>query len=79
MVWLRKGRRLSNSIRKLVLAFKPNRTEADDVAKRNKQKAKASRSGKSPYASKNKAPFQYSPAYYAWKQSVTGRNQRHSG
>lgn len=77
MTWFRRLRRESAGFKKFILQFKPNKTEADDVAKRNKQKAKASRSGKSPYAKHNKAPFQYSPAYYTWKASVTGRSQRH--
>jgi hypothetical protein len=78
MAWLRRLRQQSAGMRKFLLQFKPNKDD-NDVAKRNKQKAKASRSGKSPYASKNKSPYQYSPAYYAWKQSVTGRNQRWNG
>lgn len=79
MTWFRKLRRESAGFKKFFLQFKPNKTEADDVAKRNKQKAKASRSGKSPYAKHNKSPYQYSANYYAWRQSVTGRSSRFGG
>lgn len=42
------------------------------MAKRNKMKAKQSRSGKSPYAKYEKTPYKYSADYYNWKRSVMG-------
>lgn len=79
MAWFRKLRQQSAGMRKFLLQFKPNVEQQDNpMAKRNKQKAKASRSGKSSYARHNKSPYQYSQAYYTWKASVTGRApQRH--
>lgn len=38
--------------------------------KRNKAQARKTRSGKSPYAKYGKRPYQYSPAYYAWKREA---------
>lgn len=74
MVWLRKLRKQSSGMRKFFLQFKPNKTEdSDDMAKRNKQKARESRSGTSPYVKYQKTPYRYSSDYYAWKTKVTGK------
>ena len=80
MVWLRRARRASAGVRKFFLQFTPNQTEADcKMAKRNKAKAKASRSGVSPYVKHQKTPYKYSTEYYAWRQKVTGKTQRYVG
>lgn len=47
------------------------------MAKRNKQKAKQMRSGKSPYARHHKAECYYSADYYAWFQENHASGQRH--
>lgn len=81
MVWLRRTRNASAGMRKFFLQFKPNReVEVDcNMAKRNKKSAKASRSGKSPYQKYEKTPYRYSPGYYVWRASVTGKASRHVG
>lgn len=40
------------------------------MAKRNKTTNRQKKSGRSPYAKYNKAPYKYSPAYYSWLGSV---------
>ncbi len=45
--------------------------------KRNKAKAKASRSGRSPYSRYHKAPVVYSASYYAWYQENHASGKRH--
>ncbi len=44
--------------------------------KRNRQTAKLSRTGVSPYQRHKKMPYHYSTAYYSWKSKVTGKARR---
>ena len=46
------------------------------MAKRNKSKARAMRSGKSPYSRYQKAECVYSNEYYHWFYETTGQRHR---
>lgn len=46
--------------------------------KRNKQKSRAMKSGKSPYSKYHKAPCVYSAAYYSWFQENHATGRRHA-
>ena len=44
---------------------------------KNAPKGRKQKTGRSPYRKYNKAPFQYSAAYYAWhRQARAGRQQK---